>query len=96
LVKINADFTFFSRDLLQELSSESDGSIDFGFIVSWNLKHIVNFRKIPLFNAVNVLKVYRQIEPYTRFLRNRQNQFVPLIQHPKSRIASPDTPFTAA
>lgn len=30
-------------------------------IVSWNFKHIVNFRKIPLFNAVNVLKGYRQI-----------------------------------
>lgn len=30
-------------------------------IVSWNFKHIVNFRKIPLFNAVNVLNGYRQI-----------------------------------
>jgi len=30
-------------------------------IVSWNFKHIVNFRKIPLFNAVNALKGYRQI-----------------------------------
>ena len=30
-------------------------------IVSWNFKHIVNFRKIPLFNAVNVLKGYRQL-----------------------------------
>jgi predicted nucleic acid-binding protein len=30
-------------------------------IVSWNFKHIVNFRKIPQFNAVNVLKGYRQI-----------------------------------
>jgi predicted nucleic acid-binding protein len=30
-------------------------------IVSWNFKHIVNFRKIPLFNAVNVLKGYHQI-----------------------------------
>ncbi|OGR00568.1 MAG: hypothetical protein A2505_01350 [Deltaproteobacteria bacterium RIFOXYD12_FULL_55_16] len=30
-------------------------------IVSWNFKHIVNFKKIPLFNAVNVLKGYRQI-----------------------------------
>lgn len=30
-------------------------------IVSWNFKHIVNFRKIPLFNAVNVLKGYREI-----------------------------------
>lgn len=30
-------------------------------IVSWNFKHIVNFRKIPMFNAVNVLKGYRSI-----------------------------------
>jgi hypothetical protein len=30
-------------------------------IVSWNFKHIVNFRKIPLFNAVNALKGSRQI-----------------------------------
>lgn len=30
-------------------------------IVSWNFKHIVNFKKIPLFNAVNVLKGYRPI-----------------------------------
>ena len=30
-------------------------------IVSWNFRHIVNFKKIPLFNAVNVLQGYRQI-----------------------------------
>jgi hypothetical protein len=30
-------------------------------IVSWNFKHIVNFKKIPLFNAVNVLRGYRTI-----------------------------------
>lgn len=30
-------------------------------IVSWNFKHIVNFQKIPLFNAVNVLKGYKAI-----------------------------------
>ena len=34
-------------------------------IVSWNFKHIVNFRKIPLFNAVNILKRYRQISIYS-------------------------------
>jgi len=34
-------------------------------IVSWNFQHIVNFRKIPLFNAVNVLKGYRQIAIYS-------------------------------
>ncbi len=30
-------------------------------IVSWNFKHIVNYRKIPLFNAVNTLKGYKPI-----------------------------------
>ena len=27
-------------------------------IVSWNFKHIVNLKKIPLYNAVNVLNGY--------------------------------------
>jgi hypothetical protein len=30
-------------------------------IVSWNFQHIVHFQKIPLYNAVNVLKGYRSI-----------------------------------
>lgn len=30
-------------------------------IVSWNFRHIVNFKKIPFFNAVNVLQGHRQI-----------------------------------
>lgn len=30
-------------------------------IVSWNFKHIVHFEKIPLYNAVNVLKGYSNI-----------------------------------
>lgn len=34
-------------------------------IVSWNFQHIVNFRKIPLFNAVNVLRGYRQLAIYS-------------------------------
>jgi hypothetical protein len=34
-------------------------------IVSWNFKHIVNFRKIPLYNAVNTLLGYREIEIYS-------------------------------
>jgi predicted nucleic acid-binding protein len=34
-------------------------------IVSWNFKHIVNFRKIPLYNAVNILHGYRAIEIYS-------------------------------
>jgi len=37
------------------------GKRAFDIIVSWNFRHIVNFRKIPLFNAVSVLKGYRQI-----------------------------------
>ena len=34
-------------------------------IVSWNFKHIVNFQKIPLYNAVNKLKGYDSIEIYS-------------------------------
>lgn len=34
---------------------------DCDLIVSWNFKHIVNFQKIPLFNAVNVLNGYKTI-----------------------------------
>ncbi|MBN1291354.1 MAG: type II toxin-antitoxin system VapC family toxin [Candidatus Latescibacteria bacterium] len=30
-------------------------------IVSWNFKHIVHFKKIPLYNAVNVLHGYNTI-----------------------------------
>ena len=30
-------------------------------IVSWNFKHIVNFRKIPLYNGVNMIKGYGPI-----------------------------------
>lgn len=30
-------------------------------IVSWNFKHIVNFRKIPLYNAINMANGYRSI-----------------------------------
>ena len=35
--------------------------IECDVIISWNFKHIVNFQKIPLFNAVNVLHGYRAI-----------------------------------
>jgi hypothetical protein len=31
-------------------------------IVSWNFKHIVNYNRIPRYNAVNVLNGYRPIE----------------------------------
>ena len=34
-------------------------------IVSWNFKHIVNYKKIPLYNAVNILKGYEKIEIYS-------------------------------
>ena len=34
-------------------------------IVSWNFKHIVNYRRIPLYNAVNVLAGYGQIAIYS-------------------------------
>jgi hypothetical protein len=30
-------------------------------IVSWNFKHIVNFKKIPLYNGVNMVKGYNPI-----------------------------------
>ncbi len=30
-------------------------------IVSWNFRHIVHFRKIRLYNAVNALNGYREI-----------------------------------
>jgi len=35
------------------------------FIVSWNFRHIVNFRKIPLYNAINVLNGYQEIQIYS-------------------------------
>jgi predicted nucleic acid-binding protein len=34
-------------------------------IVSWNFKHIVNFQKIPLFNAVNTLNGYNNLMIYS-------------------------------
>ncbi|HHT9113029.1 MAG: type II toxin-antitoxin system VapC family toxin [Planctomycetes bacterium] len=34
-------------------------------IVSWNFKHIVHFKKIPLYNAVNILQGYEQIAIYS-------------------------------
>ena len=43
------------------MTSVSDCSI----IVSWNFKHIVHFDKIPLYNAINVLKGYDQILIYS-------------------------------
>lgn len=34
-------------------------------IISWNFKHIVNFQKIPLFNAVNTLQGYSAINIFS-------------------------------
>jgi hypothetical protein len=34
-------------------------------IVSWNFKHIVNFNRIPLFNAVNALNGVGSIQIYS-------------------------------
>ena len=34
-------------------------------IVSWNFKHIVNFRKVPLYNAINRTQGYAEIGIYT-------------------------------
>lgn len=34
-------------------------------IVSWNFKHIVNFQKIPMYNAVNTLNGYNEIAIYS-------------------------------
>lgn len=34
-------------------------------IVSWNFKHIVNYQKIPLYNAVNKLNGYNEIQIFS-------------------------------
>jgi hypothetical protein len=34
-------------------------------IVSWNFRHIVNYRRIPLYNAVNGIQGYSPIRIYT-------------------------------
>ena len=34
-------------------------------LVSWNFKHIVHYKKIPLYNAVNALKGYKPIQIYS-------------------------------
>lgn len=34
-------------------------------LISWNFKHIVNFQKIPLYNAVNILKGYDSMDIYS-------------------------------
>ncbi len=44
----------------QHIAMASTNNLD--VIVSWNFKHIVNFRKIPQFNLINLKLGYRQIE----------------------------------
>ncbi|OQY43587.1 MAG: hypothetical protein B6242_14385 [Anaerolineaceae bacterium 4572_78] len=34
-------------------------------LVSWNFKHIVHYQKIPLYNAVNILHGYAQINIFS-------------------------------
>ena len=36
-------------------------------VVSWNFRHIVNYRLVPLYNAVNVLGGYNEIGIYTPY-----------------------------
>ncbi len=38
---------------------------DCPMIISWNFTHIVHFDKIPLYNAVNLMKGYKQIAIYS-------------------------------
>jgi hypothetical protein len=33
-----------------------------GVIVSWNFRHIVNYQKVPLYNAVNALHRYAALD----------------------------------
>lgn len=52
----------YSTDALHvALATVSESSL----IVSWNFKHIVNFQKIPRYNAVNKLHGYREIAIYS-------------------------------
>ena len=48
----------FSNDALHvAFATKSECSV----IVSWNFKHIVNFEKIPLYNAINIINGYKQV-----------------------------------
>ena len=52
----------YSTDALHvALATLSESSL----IVSWNFKHIVNFQKIPRYNAVNKLQGYKEIAIYS-------------------------------
>jgi len=52
----------YSTDALHvALATVSEVSL----IVSWNFKHIVNFQKIPMYNAVNKLRGFNDISIYS-------------------------------
>ena len=52
----------YSTDALHvALATVSEASL----IVSWNFRHIVNFQKIPMYNAVNTLNGYSEIAIYS-------------------------------
>ena len=52
----------YSNDALHvALATVSNCSL----IVSWNFKHIVHFEKIPLYNAINTLRGYPQINIFS-------------------------------
>ena len=52
----------YSTDALHvALATVSQASL----IVSWNFKHIVNFQKIPMYNAINTLHGYREVAIYS-------------------------------
>ena len=46
------------RDAFHVASATVSGC---ALILSWNFKHIVNYRRVPLYNAVNVSAGYRPI-----------------------------------
>ena len=49
-----------SMDDAEHIAVASIANVD--LLISWNFKHIVHFDKIRSFNAVNLLKGYRQID----------------------------------
>lgn len=47
----------------EHIASASVADVD--FVVSWNFKHIVHFEKITGYQAVNLLKGYKEIRIYS-------------------------------
>ena len=52
----------FATDALHVALATASGVF---MIVSWNFRHIVNFQKIPKYNAVNKLHGYNDIAIYS-------------------------------